>query len=527
VAAAPVRVDLPLGVVVGEGLAGVDAYRGLPYAEPPLGALRFRAPRPLRTPWGELDATRFGPSPVQPQGGPLGGLVPGMEVDAVSEDCLTLNVWVPHATASGAAIAGLPVLVWFPGGSFTIGGGAQAVYDGAALARRTGVIVVTCNYRLGVLGFLGLWALDAPPADVDANPGLLDQVAVLTWVRDHIAAFGGNPGAVTIFGESAGGGSVLHLLASPASQGLVTRAICQSGATELTLDREGAKAVAEHVLGLLGIDPADAGRVRDVAASDLLAAQSETAMALLGSVGMMPFHPAIDGAVLPARPRDALRAGSAAGVPLVIGTTADELKLFASFDPSAARLDRGRLLDRVRHLVDPAAADDARDACAEHVVAAYEEGRGGADAAAASSPEIWQAVTTDVQMRLPALDVASAQLAHAPVFAYLFTWPAADPALGSCHAIDLPFTFDTWDAAWTAFCGADERAQRLTHQVQDAWGTFARTGDPSHPGIGTWPRYDEVRRPTMVLGADVELVDDPAGLERAALQAARRGAVPA
>jgi para-nitrobenzyl esterase len=520
-------VSLPLGTVVGEGLDGVDAYRGLPYATPPLGALRFRAPEPLHAPWGALDATRFGPSPVQPQGGPLGGLVPGMEVDAVAEDCLTLNVWVPHATAGDGIGAGLPVLVWFPGGSFTIGGGAQAVYDGAALARRTAVIVVTCNYRLGALGFLGLWALDVPPVDVDPNPGLLDQVAVLTWVRDHIAAFGGDPGAVTIFGESAGGGSVLHLLATPGARGLVTRAICQSGATELTLDRAGAKAVAEHLLGFLGIDPADAGRIRDVAATDLLAAQSETAMALLGTVGMMPFHPAIDGTVLPARPRDALRAGSAAGVPLVIGTTADELKLFASFDPTAASLDRGRLRHRVRHLVEPTATDATRDACAEHVVAAYEEGRGGPGAPAASPPEIWQAVTTDVQMRLPALDVAAAQLAHAPVFVYLFTWPAADPALGSCHAIDLPFTFDTWDPEWTAFCGADERAHRLTHQLQDAWAAFARTGDPSHPGIGAWPGYDEVRRPTMVLGDQVELVDDPAGLERAALQAARRGAVPA
>jgi para-nitrobenzyl esterase len=308
-----VEIATPNGRLAGRTAAvdslRADAFLGIRYASAP----RFGPPEPV-TPWtGTRDATAFGPAAPQPVGGPLDGLVPGAFRGATDEHaCLTLNVWTPDHTAPGAR----PVLVWFPGGAFTIGASSQPAYDATRLCAEQDVVVVTCNYRLGALGFL-----DARSMGGVANCGLRDAVAALEWVRDNIEPFGGDPSRVTVFGESAGGGLILHLCASPLARGLFRGGIVQSGATFNTLDEARATLVREAVLAELGTT--DAKALSGVPADELLTAQAASALALLPAVGMMPFHPMVDGDVLLEPPASALRGGSAAGVPLVIGTTID------------------------------------------------------------------------------------------------------------------------------------------------------------------------------------------------------------
>lgn len=461
----------------------VDVYRGIPFARPPVRALRFAAPEPPEH-WTEpRDATRFGPSAPQPTTNILNGLVPGMTVAETSEDCLTLNVWTPAASGAG----GKPVMVWLHGGSFQLGGSSLPTYDAARLAADGDVVVVSCNYRLGALGFC---ALDAP------NCGLLDQIAALRWVRDNVASFGGDPGNVTIFGESAGGGCVLHLLAAPAARGLFHRAIAQSGATDFTLTPDRAAEVARRFAACLGTEPDDLGALRAVPVERILAAQDEAAAALLPTVGLMPFHPAADGTVVTTAPDVAIDAGAADGVDLVIGVTADEMRLF--LDPATFPADHETLVRYAGRLRDgvPAAA----------LVDVYART---ARPHRASPADLWADMTTDVQMSLPARRVADAHARRGNrTYGYVFTWAAAahDGALRACHAVDLPFTFGTFDReGWHAFVGGGTEAEALSTRMRAAWCAFARDGEPG------WPRYEPPGRTTMLLGRECRTVDDPAG----------------
>jgi para-nitrobenzyl esterase len=456
----------------------VHAYRGIPYAT----AARFAAPVRV-TSWTETrNATEFGPAAPQPVGGPLDGLVPGSFRGATREHgCLTLNVWTQGAPPQPGARAadGRPVLVWFPGGAFTVGAASQPVYDGEHFCAEQDVVVVTCNYRLGALGFL-----DARAMGGVANCGLRDAIAALEWVRDNIAAFGGDPERVTVFGESAGGGIVLHLCASPATPGLFRGAIAQSGATFNTLDEARATLVREALLAELGL--LDAKPLIDLPVEQVVEAQAASALALLPTVGMMPFHPMVDDDVLPRAPLAALAAGSAAGVPLMIGTTTDEMRLF--LDLSSPPPPRDKLCSRVARYAKVGAAR------AETIVATYEAELGTQDA-----NEIWAAVFTDVEMQLPAAALRDAHRAHGPTYSYLFGWPAADPRLGACHGIDLPFTFGNFVDGWAEFVGADDAAHRLGRTLRDAWTAFATTGDPGWPGAPSTMRFDR----------DPAVFDDP------------------
>jgi para-nitrobenzyl esterase len=475
----------------------IVVFRGIPYAAAPVGDRRWRAPQPPAAWHVPLDATRFGPSAPQPRGGLLDGLVPGMAVGDTDEDCLTLNVWTPAADSLAR-----PVLVWIHGGAFTIGGSSLETYDGARLAAREDVVVVSCNYRLGALGFL---VVDHP--DAVANCGLLDQVAALRWVQDNIGAFGGDPGRVAVFGESAGAGSVLSLLSTTRSEGLFRAAIVQSGATDLVLTRDHALAVTDAFARAAGVDPRDVTALRALSVEAVIAAQAQAAQDVFATVGMMPFHPAVDGHVLAHDWLGAAAAGVSRDVSLVIGTTRDEMALFASFDPAAASLDDGALRQRFTR------AHDDPDA----LVDAYR-----AVDAGASAPAVWGASVTDTSMWLPALRVAEAHAAHQPdTWMYRFDWPAADPALGACHGIDIPFPFDTIDrVGWDSFLARPDDARRLARAEQAAWAAVARTGAPATAALPPWPRFDARRRATMVLGAEPHVVDDPRAPVREAWMAA-------
>jgi len=424
-------------------------WLGVPYAR----AARFGAPVQVA-----FDASgsyeSFGPAAPQPLDSPLGEIVPGMSVSAYDEHaCLTLNVWAPDGADA------LPVLVWFHGGSFVIGSSSQPVYDGALLATEQDVVVVTANYRLGALGFL-----DARPLGGVANAGVLDAICALTWVRDNIVSFGGYPARVTAFGESAGAGLLLHLLASPASRGLLAGAIEQSGATFATLDEERAAVVRDTLVKQTG-----GADLLSLPVDELIAAQARTFSELLGTIGMMPFHPMVDGDVVPAATADALRAGAANDVALLAGTTSDEMRLFVD----GAEISHERLVRRVARSL---AVDETE---AARVITGYGPGEPTA---------LWRAIFSDNEMVVPARAVLDAHAAHTPTFAYLFTWEG--PEVGACHGIDIPFPFGNFGDGWAEFVGADDDANALSRFMRDAWAAFARTGDPG------WAPYPA----TMILG---------------------------
>ncbi len=326
-----------------------------------------------------VHTTRFGPAAPQALDSPLASVVPGMDVAAYDEHaCLTLNVWAPDEAA------GVPVLVWFHGGSFVIGSASQPVYDGALLAAEQQVVVVTVNYRLGALGFL-----DARPLGGVANAGVRDAICALEWVRENISFFGGDPTRVVAFGESAGGGLLLHALASPAARGLLAGAIVQSGATFATLDEENAAVVRDALVKQSG--GADLATI-DIA--ELIAAQTRAMGDLLGTIGMMPFHPMVDDEFVPATPPDALAAGAAGEVPLLLGTTSDEMRLFVG----GAAISHERLVRRVSRYLH---IDEEQGA---EVVARY----GNDDAGA-----VWCSVFSDYEMVHPARAVLDAHAAPA------------------------------------------------------------------------------------------------------------------
>jgi para-nitrobenzyl esterase len=422
----------------------------------------------------------------------------------MDEDCLVLDVVAP----SGGG-AGKPVLVWIHGGAFRIGTGSSPMYDGSALARRGDVVVVTINYRLGVLGFLDL------PEVGPCNAGLLDQLAALRWVQEEIAAFGGDPGNVTIFGESAGGKSVECLVASPAGRGLFRRAIAQS-TYDPPMDAAPAADAARGLLtdlGLVGGDGAvDLERLRSLPVGDLLAAQDRATMAAMASGGgimgaLGGWSPVVDGDVLPERPLDAIAGGAAADIAMIVGTTRDEAKLFTAMMPMLAGLEEAGLPGMVGMLTgDPDGAGSLIDA--------YRASRG-EDAAPL---DVFAAVMTDRMFRQHSLRLAEAKAARAPdTWMYLFDWCGVgmEGAIGACHALEIPFVFGTLDSGLGRLAGSGADADALVVAMQDAWLAFARDGDPSTPALA-WPRYDAARRATAAYGPVVEVRDAPLEGERLA-----------
>ncbi len=489
------------GRVQGVNEDGVFSFRGIPYAAPPVGPLRFRPPQPAE-PWaGTRDASDPGsPAPQVPS---AIGAVFGTSADRHDEDCLTVNVVTP-----GLDPARRPVLVWLHGGSFTTGAGSLPVYDGRRLARRGDVVVITLNYRLGLLGWLPLRAFAAEEGGTKGNFGLQDQIAALHWVREHAARFGGDPDNVTLFGESAGAMSIGALLGTPAARGLFRRAILQSGAAHNVHDAEAADLLCAWVANQLGVPHDDPGALRRVPLDGLLAVQKKLLETYLPELRGLKFQPNVDGHVLPRSPLEAVAAGAAADVPLVVGSNLDEYRLWSLTDPKAAQLDADALLRRCRRNIPGEHPDEG--AHAERVVATYRAAREGR--ASVAPPDLWYAIESDRLFRVPAVRLLEAQAPHARVHSYLFTWasPAFDGRLGSCHVVDVPFVFGGIDVdpVRGLVGGDDPDASALAGRVQDAWLGFAR-------GHDEWPAYDLERRRTWLLGRESRVEDAPLDAERA------------
>ena len=470
-------VETTKGRIEGRSKDGVQLFAGIPYAAPPVGALRFAPPAPHPGWSGTRETKRFGT--VAPQGVGVTTMLAGVnEAPSWAEDCLFLNVQTPAADDSRR-----PVMVWIHGGGFTSGAGSVPWYNGSAFVRHGEVVVVSINYRLGAFGWSHLADFDSElPAS--GNAGLLDQIAALEWVRDNIAALGGDPGNVTIFGESAGGMSVAALMAAPAAAGLFHKAVAQSGAAHSTRRADQATEVTSRLLATLGVT--GVAGLRGIEAARLLEAQEQVEADLLREpdTGALAYCPVVDGAVLPEPPPHAIAAGSSAGVALLTGTNRDEWNLFAAMGRSQADEDAivrrlGRIIDDPKSFLD-----------------IYRKVHDGKDHDA-----LWSAIMTDRVFRIPCLKLAEAQSYHQPANTFLYQFDFASPAfdgrLGSCHALEIPFVFDNLHQPGVSFFAGPNAPQSIADVMHRAWIAFARDGHPGHDGLPMWPAYDRIEQATM------------------------------
>lgn len=472
------------GQVKGTSHSGVNAFLGIPYAAPAVGRGRYREPQPV-VPWqGQRDATSHGPTPAQtPYPAPMDEVLPSSVTPG--EGYLNVNVWAPSEGEN------LPVMVWLYGGAFVRGANSIPTYDGSAFAR-DGVVMVAVNYRLGAPGFA---VLEGAPT----NLGLRDQIAALTWVRENVAAFGGNPDAVTLFGESAGAMSVATLMASPAARGLFHRAIVQSGGATVACSLDDARLVSAELAAQLAV-PATAEAFGGLDPDDVLAAQTAVALAvqadpnpqrwgasiLKGGLGIMSLFPVIDGDVVPELPQAGIADGAAAGMPLLLGTTTEEYRLF---------LVSTGLADVVSTEMLPVLA--ARFGWPTGAIETYTANRPGA-----SAGDIASAILTDAAFRVPATALAAAQhAAGGPVYSYEFAWPTPVSRLGACHALELGFVFDTL-AHGSAMSG-ETAPQQVADEMHSAWVAFAREGNP---GWAAWSPDDPA---VMTFDLESEVVNGP------------------
>lgn len=465
---------LPVGRLRGTREGQVAAFKRVPYAANPyLPANRFKAPERL-APWqGVRDATAYGPMPPQPSRAPGGGL-------AGAPDELTLNIWAPLETRRA------PVLVWFPGGAFYRVDASEGWYDGSSFAQQ-GIVVVTVNYRVGIDGFMAV-------PGMPHNRAFLDQVAALQWVRDNIEAFGGDPSKVTIAGQSAGAQSVMHLMGMPMAQGLFQRAIAQSPPQNHFLPEQASR-IANATAEVLKVAPT-AAALAVVPMPELIAGCEKMIADLRDRAkwgpmgGQPPYLPVIDGQVLPATPLASLQAHARASVPLLIGSTDEEARLY---------LVPGGTIDRI-----PAAA----------VAAALRAARLPAEAEAvyalarpqASPGDMLAAFESDSTFRIPTQRYADQRVAAgASVWLYQFAWssPGFGGRLGAGHVVDVPFAFNTLASQQaTPFLGGPGH-QPLADLMHASWARFVKTGDAG------WAQYDPLRRPTMRFDVNSAVVNDP------------------
>lgn len=479
-----VEARVTAGTVRGALESGVAVFRGIPFAAPPVGALRFAAPQPVAAWEGVREAVAFGPPP--PQAGFFG--MDGMGV--AGDDWLTVNVWSSDVSGD------LPVMVWIQGGGYTVGMSGLPEYDGTRLAR-DGVVVVTFNYRVGIEGFA---AIEGAPA----NRGLLDQVAVLEWVRDNIRAFGGDPARVTVFGQSAGGGSVAALLAMPRASGLFHRAIAGSVpgpffTPELAAD------IAEVCAAELGLRPTVADlstvdpTVLPIAGDEVMAKISQFA----GRWGQaahkqIPFAPVVDGDVLPVAPWQALAGGAARDVELIVGHTRHEQRLLS-------------VLEGLVGSVTPEQASAALEVFAPGL--AYPDGE---------PEELFELVCSDWLFRMPSLHLAEAQVAAGGrAFVYVVAWEPT-PEFRACHGLDVPLMFGNLDRGQAAAVLGEVTAdtEEVSALMRGAWTGFARDGDPG------WPAYDAVSRLTQVFDVPSAVVEYPEETSRRIWAGHRFGPLP-
>jgi para-nitrobenzyl esterase len=494
-------VTVSSGKIEGVYEDGLYVFRGVPYAAPPVGALRWMPPRPAE-PWqGILPVREYGC--IAPQN----MMATATEVSPVfdgpqNEACLFLNIWTP-----GLDDARRPVLFWIHGGAFILGAGSEGVVKGGKLARRGDIVMVSINYRLGALGFMNLKEITGGKIPATGNEGLLDQIAALEWVIDNIAAFGGDPDNITVSGFSAGGMSTGTLLGMPLAKGKYQKAMNRSGASNVIVTLENAMEMSGRYLEILGVDRHDADAIRNLSVKKLLDAQQVLGdMIRVSESRATPFIPVLDGEIVPEFPIEAIEKGSARGIPILAGNTLDELKAMNMMDPAVRDMDEAGLVERLDRLL-------PSDMITK-LINIYREvlkKRG----SRADNADIWGTISADLMFRISTIRLVEAQRDNgAPAYNYLFTYrtPAMGGVLGAMHGLDSSFLFGNLDPGYT---GSGPEVESLATKIQDSCAAFMHTGNPSCESIGEWPVYGTDRM-TMILDIDARVEAAPYEEERRA-----------
>jgi para-nitrobenzyl esterase len=490
-------VETTSGKIRGVVIDKIYAFKGVPYGASTAGAGRFMPPVKPQ-PWTDIkETTHVGHrSPQQP------GMLEIPEVAATSgqgpmgEDCLVLNVWTNGLKAGHKR----PVMLWLHGGGFASGSGDYSIYDGANLARKRDVVMVTVNHRLNVFGYLYLADIGGPKYADASNAGHRDIVLALEWVRDNIVNFGGDPANVTIFGQSGGGGKIATLMAMPAAKGLFHRAICQSGASIKGMTRANATRTAKAILTKLNLKPDQIDQLQTIPFDKLTEAIK----------GVGGFGPVVDGKTLTHDPFDPGAPEESATVPLLIGSVEEEVNFFPAtpLDP----IDDADLHKRVKQ-----AARSADDATVDNLIAVYKKGR-----PSKSNVEIYQIIASDAGFSGSVHTEADRKAAQgkASVYKYYFTWqsPVREGKLRSYHTLEIPFVMENVDEGKT-MTGSGQDRHALSDKMSAAWAAFARTGNPNAKGLPRWPAFTADQRATMIFNDECKMVDDPFKEERLAIAA--------
>ncbi len=502
-AAEPTLVSTTLGQLRGINVDGVMEFHGVRYAQPPLGALRFQAPRKPEAWQGEVAAKEYGQAAVQMRAGAGAAAYPPLVQEAMSqafappenikaegdEDCLVLNVYAQKTGPEAGATR--PVMVWLHGGGFSYGQAANNIYRGHNLAKNHDVVFVGINHRLNVFGFLGLDSAGIQGFEGSANAGMLDIVVALEWVRDNIAQFGGDPGNVTIFGQFGGGAKVSTLLAMPAAKRLFHKAIIQSGAGVRSGEKREAADTALELLTKLGVES-------PVTPEKLGAIPVETVLTAARELGTARFRPSIDDTHIPRHPFDPAAPAQSANIPVMIGFTKDERTLYNVGNPEWMNTTEKQVLEAAEEV-----AKGKGKAIVETFKAAYPD---------YAPHHLLMQVSGTIRSLSSHHTLASRKAAQsAGVYAYIFAHdlPPQDFILKSPHTAEIPYIMDNVAEA-PLFAGATPDDFAMGDLMSATWVQFAKTGDPNGAaGLPVWPKFDPATRPTMFFQKQSNVVEKP------------------
>lgn len=481
------------GQYLGRKEDSIISFKGIPYAQSPIGSLRWKAPRKLEPSESIIHALDFGYSCVQP--------IDEIELASLrpqGEDCLTLNIWSRNTESEKK-----PVMVFIHGGGYIGGGSSDPLYDGKNFPKRNDVVMVSINYRCNVLGFMDIEEIGGAEYADSKNLGILDQICALEWIQENIHLFGGDPNNVTIFGESAGSGSVSLLMTSPRAKGLFNKVIAQSGGLIMYKSPEKAKEYAKDFVKHTGVSSME--ELLSLSADEIRDACVRL-MKAYGYKSEIMFAPVADGRIILENPYESIENGCASDIKLIVGTTEEELNYWKLYYDHFEN-EIPKFLEDQFKVMEPNLCE-YKEINEEYL----------ARKSALSLGQRYLDLSVELMFRIPSIKLAELHSKHADTWMYLFTWQSNIEGLGACHAIDVPFVFHSLDSeSGLSFTGKNP-PKKLADRTQDSWVAFARTGNPNHVGIPKWPKYDDFSRKTMIINEEWHVEEDPGKEDRLLLR---------